>query len=76
MVGLAAVGFEALSLAALGLEAVGFKQHQEHHLDAAEPTSDIKTAECNAAIPIVGKLWVRPVPYPGRCNNVLILRIN
>ena len=48
-VGLTAVGFEALHLVAAGLAAGGFKQHQVHHSNAAEPTSVTKTAECNAS---------------------------
>ena len=42
VVGLVAAVFEALA-------AVGFKQHQVHHPNAAEPTSVTKTAECNAS---------------------------
>ena len=49
MVGLTAVGFEALHSMAAGLAADGFKQHQVHHPNAAEPTSITKTAECNAS---------------------------
>ena len=49
MVGLTAVGFEALYSVAAGLAADGFKQHQLHHPNAAEPTSVIKTEKCNGS---------------------------
>ena len=74
VVGLVAVGFEAMSLAASGLAAFGLKQGQVHHPDATEPPSGTKTAECNAAKPDVQKAAGFSISY--RCNNLPILRIN
>ena len=74
MVGLAAVGFEALSLVALGLVAVRFKQHQVHPPDAAESTSVTKTAECNDTKTNVRKAAGCVVSH--RHSNLPILRID
>ena len=76
MVGLTAVGFEALHSVAAGLAADGFKQHQVHHPNAAEPTSVTKTAERNAAKPNVGGATDLYSAVSGRHNNQPILIIN
>ena len=76
MVGLAAMGFEALSSTASSLAAVRFKQHQENLPNAVEPTSAIKIVECNAATPNVGEVAGLSGGVSGRHDNLLILRIN
>ncbi len=57
------MGFEVLGWAAAGLAAVGFKKHQVHCPDAAEPSSVTETVECNDAKPNVGKAGVCLVPF-------------
>ncbi len=58
------MGFEELGFAAAGLAAVGFKQHQVHHLDTADPTSVTETTERDAAKPNIGKAKGSTMPFP------------
>ena len=72
---LAAAGFKELGLAAAGLVAGGYKHHQVHCPDTAEPTSVTKTTECNAAKPNAGKATGSSDAISGGCDNLLIVII-